>query len=154
MLKWITRYDSTFLHFSKFPDPVSNAKGSMVDMINRNKKTTFQACPVETRSVLYVRRTNGNNILKNWDPSHKHKSVTKTRDQLEPGSFFPLLPSGWWDERPWERRCLRCRFIAGIMSLGDDNSVLRFLGRFGQWVNAWRDFATMELNHCFDWSPA
>ena len=43
----------------------------------------------ETRSVLYVRNTNGNNILKNWNSSHKHKFVTKTRDQPEPGSLFP-----------------------------------------------------------------
>ena len=42
----------------------------------------------ETRSVLYVTNTNGDNILKNWDPSHEHKFVAKTSDQPEPGSSF------------------------------------------------------------------
>ena len=31
----------------------------------------------------------GDNTLINWDPSLEDKFVTKTRDQPEPGSFFP-----------------------------------------------------------------
>ena len=48
----------------------------------------------DTRSVLIVTNTNGNNILKNWDPSHEYKFVTKTRDQPEPGFSFPHSPWG------------------------------------------------------------
>ena len=31
----------------------------------------------------------GDNTLINWNPSLEDKFVTKTRDQPEPGSFFP-----------------------------------------------------------------
>ena len=31
----------------------------------------------------------GDNTLINWDPSLEDKFITKTRDQPEPGSFFP-----------------------------------------------------------------
>ena len=34
-------------------------------------------------------RDGGGITLINWDPSHEDEFVTKTRDQPEPGSFFP-----------------------------------------------------------------
>ena len=43
----------------------------------------------ETKSVLHMTNTSGDNILKNWNPSHEDKFVTETRDQPEPGSFIP-----------------------------------------------------------------
>jgi len=43
------------------------------------EKEVFQGCWRETRSLLYVIINNGN----------KNLIVTKTRDQPEPGSFFP-----------------------------------------------------------------
>ena len=57
----------------------------------QSKKELSKVARSETRSLLYVTNNNGNNItiLKTWDPSHAHKFVTKTRDQPEPGSFFP-----------------------------------------------------------------
>ena len=57
--------------------------------------------------------TSGNNILKNWNPSHEDKLVTKTRDQPEAGSLFPRSPWGGEMKRPWERGCvLPCIHIA------------------------------------------
>jgi len=43
----------------------------------------------ETRSFLYVTNNNGNNLLKNCDPSPEHKFVTKARDRPKLRSFFP-----------------------------------------------------------------
>ena len=37
----------------------------------------------------------GDNTLLNWDPFLEDKFVTKTCDQLEPGSFFPRSLWGW-----------------------------------------------------------
>ena len=71
----------------------------MVDMIKLRyaiEKELSKVARRETRSLLYVTNNNGNNILKNWDPSHEYKLVTKTRDQPEPGSFFPR--SSWGGE--------------------------------------------------------
>ena len=54
----------------------------------RNQKRAFQVCP-KRNNVGFVTNTKGHNILKNCDPSHEHKFLAKTRDQPEPGSFFP-----------------------------------------------------------------
>ena len=51
----------------------------------------------ETKSVLGVTNTSGDDILKNWDPlprPHEDKFVTKTSDQSVLGSFFPHFPWG------------------------------------------------------------
>ena len=64
----------------------------MVDMVKvccAIEKELSEVAWRETRSLLHVTNNNGNNNLKNWDPSQEHKFVTKTRDQPEPGSFFP-----------------------------------------------------------------
>ena len=50
-------------------------------------KESFPRLPKET--VLQVTNTSGDSTLINLDPSHDDKFVTQTRDQPEPGSFFP-----------------------------------------------------------------
>ena len=82
----------TLIVFLQFLDPVSVVEGIMVDMGRLRcaiEKELSKVARRETRSLLHVTDNNGNNILKSWDPSHEHKFVTKTRDQPEPGSFFP-----------------------------------------------------------------
>ena len=78
--------------FLRFPDPVSNVEDTVLDMIKLTCEIETELSKVarrETHSVLDVTNTNGNNILKNWNLSLEDKLVTKTRDQPEPGSFFP-----------------------------------------------------------------
>ena len=76
----------------------------MVDIIKFRysiEKELSKVTRRETRSFLYVTNSNGDNSLKNWDPSHQHKFVTKTRDKPEPGSFFPRFLLGGEMKDSW-----------------------------------------------------
>ena len=64
--------------------------GSTIGVFDRPSfATSFPGSFVSPPPKGAREENNGNNILKNWDPSHEHKFVTKTRDRPEPGSFFP-----------------------------------------------------------------
>ena len=52
------------------------------------ERDLFMVAMREEKSALDVTYS-GINTLNNWNPSHEDKFVTKTRDQPEPGSFFP-----------------------------------------------------------------
>ena len=55
-------------------------------MTNIRCEIERELCKVAQRAQ---RASSGDNTLINWDPFHEDKFVTKTRDQPEPGSFFP-----------------------------------------------------------------
>ena len=92
MSKRVTRYNLTFsyLFIVSRPSLVSNVESNVLDMTNLRCEIEKELSMVAQRAGSEeVTNGRGDNTLINWNPSLEDKFVIKTRDQPEPGSFFP-----------------------------------------------------------------
>ena len=69
---------------------VLNVESNVLDMTNLPFEIERELSMVTQRAGLGGNKQQQRQYtLINWDPCHEDKFVIETRDQLEPGSFFP-----------------------------------------------------------------
>ena len=69
---------------------VSNVESNALDMTNLPFEIERELSMVTQKAGLGSNKQQRRQYTWiNWDPSHEDKFVTETRDQPEPGSFFP-----------------------------------------------------------------